>query len=103
MNSLPMQSSTAQSTLASLPMISSENDDFPMISPMSSFVASQPTNSTRMSPIMNTRPPVQAPAAADSDEEALSDSSSGSSSSDSSDSDSDTGNVPVPTATNGMY
>ncbi|XP_047344277.1 ell-associated factor Eaf isoform X2 [Vespa velutina] len=100
-DSLPMQSSTAQSTLASLPMISSENDDFPMISPMSSFVASQSTNLTRMSPIMNTRPPVQAPAAADSDEEALSDSSSGSSSSDSSDSDSDTGNVPVPTATNG--
>ncbi|XP_014604683.1 PREDICTED: ell-associated factor Eaf [Polistes canadensis] len=91
-DSLSMQSSTTQSTLASLPMISSENDDFLMMPPMPpmppSAVPSMPPSAVPSMPPMPPMPP-------------LSDSSSGSSSSDSSDSDSDTGNAPVSTVTNG--
>ncbi|KAI4503163.1 hypothetical protein M0802_001385 [Mischocyttarus mexicanus] len=99
--SLPaQQSSTTQSTLASLPMIGSENDDFPMMSTIPSFVgSSQSTTQTRMSPVTNIRPPAQVQVTVEN-KEALSDTSSDSSSSDSSDSDSDTENVPVSTASN---
>lgn len=98
-DNVPVQSSTAQSTLASLPMISSDNDDFPMSFP--SYTAPHSTNPTRTSPTTNPRPPAQTTATADSEEEAVSDSSSGSSSSDSSDSDSDAENVTVAMTANG--
>ncbi|XP_066589078.1 ell-associated factor Eaf [Prorops nasuta] len=98
-NSL-VQPSIAQSTLASLPMIGSDIDDFSI--PLSIPSVAMPTQSSapaQTSPaviVTVTKPPTTG-----IDEGALSDSSSSSSSSDSSDSDSDTENVSVPMASNG--
>ncbi|XP_014474901.1 PREDICTED: ell-associated factor Eaf [Dinoponera quadriceps] len=92
----PAQSSNTQSTLASLPMIGSEIDDFALSTPIIPSFSFVPV---RVSP-----PPVVVPntksTSLNSDEGALSDSSTSSSSSDSSDSDSDTENIPVPMASN---
>ena len=92
----------APSTLASLPMISSDIDDCPLTSSGSLPIinSSAPVKS---SSVTNTQSAVKSSVTADSDGGALSDSTSSSSSSDSSDSDSDTENVPVLTGTNGYY
>lgn len=99
-NSSPVQPSVAQSTLASLPMIGSDNDDC-LLTSSGSFPIISSTASSRSSPATNTQPTVKPSVTADSDDGALSDSTSSSSSSDSSDSDSDAENVPVITGTNG--
>ncbi|KOC62207.1 Ell-associated factor Eaf [Habropoda laboriosa] len=99
-NSSPVQPSVAQSTLASLPMIGSDNDDCPLTS-SGSFPTINSSAPSRSSPATNTQPAAKPSMTADSDEGALSDSTTSSSSSDSSDSDSDTENVPVLTGTNG--
>lgn len=80
-----------QSTLASLPMIASDNDDFALSTLM------VPASSS--TPIITVSPPVQIPNTKSTTLE--SDSSSSSSSSDSSSSDYETENAPVPTPTNG--
>lgn len=100
-NSSPVQQpSVAPSTLASLPMISSDNDDCPLTS-SGSLPTTNSSAPARSSSVTNTQSAVKSSVTADSDEGALSDSTSSSSSSDSSDSDSDTENVPVLTGTNG--
>lgn len=94
-NSSPVQPSSVPSTLASLPMIGSDNDDCPLPS-SGSFATTDITAPSRSPPVVSTQPTTTKPTVAtDSDEGALSDSSSSSSSSDSSDSDSDMENVPV--------
>ncbi|KZC05454.1 Ell-associated factor Eaf [Dufourea novaeangliae] len=98
-NSSPVQSSAAP-TLASLPMIGSDNDDCPLM-PSGSFPTMNSSAPLRSSPAMNTQLITKPPITVDSDEGALSDSTTSSSSSDSSDSDSDTENVPVLPGTNG--
>lgn len=80
--------SNGQSTLASLPMIGSDNDDFVLSTPMMPLTSSTPAIT------------ISAPNAKSTTLE--SDSSSSSSSSDSSSSDYETETVPVPT-TNGKY
>lgn len=99
-NSSPVQPSVASSTLASLPMISFDNEDCPLPS-TGSFPAVHSSAPPRPPPAVAVQPAVKANTTAESDEGALSDSSSSSSSSDSSDSDSDAENVPVPAGTNG--
>lgn len=97
-----MQSSVAPSTLASLPMIGSDNDDCPLTS-SGTFPTINSTAPSRSSSITNTQPNMKAPVIIDNDVGALSDSTSSSSSSDSSeDSDSDTEDVPASTELNGM-
>lgn len=85
--SSPVQSSSGQPTLASLPMIGSDNDDFGLASmmPSSSLILT-----SQAMPTLNTKSTTLE-----------SDSSSSSSSSDSSSSDYETENVSVPTAING--
>ncbi|XP_015173206.1 PREDICTED: ell-associated factor Eaf [Polistes dominula] len=100
-DSLPVQSSTTQSTLASLPMIGSENDDFPMMPAMTAVPAMPAMQPTQPMQQIQPMQQMQSMPEMDNNKEALSDSSSGSSSSDSSDSDSDAENVPVSTVTNG--
>lgn len=97
-----MQPSVAPSTLASLPMIGSDNDDCPLSS-SGSFSTINSFAPPRSSPAINIQPTTKPSITADSDEGALSDSTTSSSSSGSSDSDSDTENIPVLTGTNGMY
>ncbi|XP_017760811.1 PREDICTED: ell-associated factor Eaf isoform X2 [Eufriesea mexicana] len=99
-NSSPVQPSVAPSTLASLPMIGSDNDDCPLTS-SGSLPTINSSAPSRSSSITNNQSTVKLSVAMDSDEGALSDSTSSSSSSDSSDSDSDTENVPVLPGTNG--
>lgn len=84
--------SNGQPTLASLPMIGSDNDDFALSTPMMPLVSSTPA--------ITISPPTQLPNTKSTTLE--SDSSSSSSSSDSS-SDYETETTPVPTATNGKY
>ncbi|XP_076635008.1 ELL-associated factor [Colletes latitarsis] len=98
-NSSPVQSSVAPSTLASLPMIGSDNDDCPLSS-SGSFPTINSSAPPRSSPAINTQPTTKS-ATVGGDEGALSDSTTSSSSSDSSDSDSDTANKPTLTGTNG--
>ncbi|XP_015597577.1 ell-associated factor Eaf [Cephus cinctus] len=100
-NSSPVPPSTVQSTLASLPMIGLDNDDYAPSLPT-------PLASNSSAPLRTASPhsdyqhhPTKPVATMESDEGALSDSSSSSSSSDSSDSDTDAENIPVPMATNG--
>lgn len=96
-----MQSSVAPSTLASLPMIGSDNDDCPLTS-SGTFPTINSTAPLRSSSVTNTQPNMKA-SVIENDEGALSDSTSSSSSSDSSeDSDSDTEDVPASTELNGM-
>ncbi|XP_017878405.1 ell-associated factor Eaf [Ceratina calcarata] len=99
-NSSPVQPSVGGTTLASLPMIGSDNDDSPL-----TLTGSFPTvNSAppKPIPVTNTLPNVKLNVAGDSDMSALSDSTSSSSGSDdSSDSDSDTKTDPVVSKTNG--
>ncbi|XP_077269246.1 ELL-associated factor [Temnothorax americanus] len=85
----PVQSSSGQPTLASLPMIGSDNDDFALSAAMMPGSSSQTVASLSI-PIPNTKSTTLE-----------SDSSSSSSSSDSSSSDYETENVSVPTAING--
>ncbi|XP_053983630.1 ell-associated factor Eaf [Hylaeus anthracinus] len=99
-NSSPVQPSVAPSTLASLPMIGSDNDDCPLSS-SGSFPIISSSAPPRSSPAINTQATIKPTITIDSDQGALSDSTTSSSSSDSSDSDSDTENIPVPTGTNG--
>lgn len=100
-NSSPVQSSVAPSTLASLPMIGSDNDDCPLTS-SGTFPTMNSTAPSRLSSVTNTQPNVKPSVIMDNDEGALSDSTSSSSSSDSSeDSDSDTEDVPASTELNG--
>ncbi|XP_043264220.1 ell-associated factor Eaf [Colletes gigas] len=98
-NSSPVQPSVAPSTLASLPMIGSDNDDCPLSS-SGSFPTINSSAPPRSSPAINTQPTTKS-ATVGGDEGALSDSTTSSSSSDSSDSDSDTVNRPALTGTNG--
>lgn len=90
-NLSPVRPSNAQSTLASLPMIGSDNDDFALSTPMVPVPSSIPS--------IIVSPPIQIPNTKSTTLE--SDSSSSSSSSDSSSSDYETENTPVPTQTNG--
>ncbi|XP_003699975.1 ELL-associated factor [Megachile rotundata] len=100
-NCSPVQPSVQPSTLASLPMIGSDNDDCPLPS-SGSFPTVNSSAPSRSSPAANTQPTTKPSVTVDSDEGALSDSTSSSSSSDSSDSDSDAENVPV-LGTNGHF
>ncbi|XP_043515789.1 ell-associated factor Eaf [Frieseomelitta varia] len=100
-NSSPVQQpSVASSTLASLPMISSDIDDCPLTS-SGSLPTTNSSAPVKSFSVTNTQSAVKSSVTADSDGGALSDSTSSSSSSDSSDSDSDTENVPVLTGANG--
>ncbi|XP_070159255.1 ell-associated factor Eaf isoform X2 [Polyergus mexicanus] len=90
-NCSPVRPSNGQSTLASLPMIGSDNDDFVLSTPMMPISSSVPA--------ITISPPIQIPNTKSTTLE--SDSSSSSSSSDSSSSDYETETIPVPTATNG--
>lgn len=103
--SSPVPPLTSASTLASLPMIGLDNDDFDlssMVTPAQRSHSSAPPR-TEVTPVVEKTIEESAPAAVESDEGALSDSSSSSSSSDSSDSDSDAENIPVPMTTNGKW
>lgn len=99
-NSSPVQPSVAASTLASLPMIGSDNDDC-LLTSTGSFPAVNTSAPPKPTPVINTQPNVKPTVTIDSDVGALSDSTSSSSGSDSSDSDSDTKSVPVISRTNG--
>lgn len=90
-NCSPVRPSNGQSTLASLPMIGFDNDDFVLSTPM------MPVSSS--TPVITISPPIQMPNTKSTTLE--SDSSSSSSSSDSSSSDYETETIPVPTANNG--
>ncbi|KAG7201075.1 hypothetical protein KM043_017618 [Ampulex compressa] len=95
----PVQLLTTPSTLASLPIIGSDNDDFPVLSnSLPNIHASAPMRSM---PPAGTEPAMPRLGTMDSDQGALSDSSSSSSSSDSSDSDSEPENVPSLSGANG--
>lgn len=87
-SSSPVQSSSGQPTLASLPMIGSDNDDFGLSASM--MLGSSSTQAVPSQSISSTKSTTLE-----------SDSSSSSSSSDSSSSDYETENVSVPTAING--
>ncbi|XP_076758266.1 ELL-associated factor [Xylocopa sonorina] len=89
-NSSPVQPSVAPSTLASLPMIGSDNDDCPLTS-SGSFPTVNSSATSRSSPATNNQSNVKPSMTMDSElgTTLSSDSSSSSSSSDSSDSDSD--------------
>ncbi|XP_048514012.1 ell-associated factor Eaf isoform X2 [Athalia rosae] len=102
-SSSPVPPSMLPSTLASLPMIGLDNDDFALSSMPIPAESSHGTAPPRTEvPVARERTIEEsAPIIAESEEGALSDSSSSSSSSDSSDSDSDAENVPVPMITNG--
>lgn len=89
-NSSPVQSSSGQPTLASLPMIGSDNDDF-------ALSASMIPGSSCMQPVAPQSIPISNTKSATLE----SDSSSSSSSSDSSSSDYETESISVPTAING--
>lgn len=101
-SSSPVPLSTIPSTLASLPMIGLDSDDFAL---SSMATPAQPSHSAAPPrteiPAIRERTIENSAPAVESDGGALSDSSSSSSSSDSSDSDSDAENVPVPMTTNG--
>ncbi|XP_046613584.1 ell-associated factor Eaf isoform X1 [Neodiprion virginianus] len=100
-NSSPVPPSIAQSTLASLPMIGLDNDDFALSSMMTPAQPSHGSAPPRTeTPVIREITLEESAPATESDERALSDSSSSSSSSDSSDSDSDAENIPVPMTTN---
>ncbi|XP_076547627.1 ELL-associated factor isoform X1 [Osmia lignaria lignaria] len=98
--SSPVQPQVASSTLASLPMIGSDNDDCPLPS-SGSLPTVNSSAPSRSSPATNTQSTMKPSITVDSELVALSDSTSSSSSSDSSDSDSDTENAPVLMGTNG--
>lgn len=89
-SSSPVQSSSGQPTLASLPMIGSDNDDF-------ALSASMIPGSSCMQPVALQSIPISNTKSATLE----SDSSSSSSSSDSSSSDYETESISVPTAING--